>query len=212
LSADVVPHIVSAAHTIVFSMNARLSAAKVSYRTPQAKESGAVLAQGGITFRAAFRDSESQKVYSVQIGIPLVNSRDSSPEHVGCHFFGQARTPQLNSGKVLDGKETLPFRRGEHMEHLTYHVNDYICDLISKPIPCRSSDGPQMTMRWPASAADLDNWSIASVVVSLGTQNSTSSEDHNGPQGDIKVGLEISDPRLVQSSELFNGGHCPVHE
>jgi hypothetical protein len=212
LSADIVPHSVSAAHALVFSMNARLSAAEVTYETPQAKESGAVLAQAGISFRTTFRDPETHRAYSVQIGIPLVNSRNPRPEHVGCHFFGQNRAPQLNSEKVLAGTETLPFRRGAPVAHLTYHVNDYICDFISKPVPCRSSDGPQMTLTWPASAADLNNWSIASVVISLGTQNSASKQSYTGPQGNIKVGLEISDPRLTESSELSNGGRCPMHE
>ena len=212
LSADVLPPRVSAAHALVFTMNARLSTAAASYKTPQAKESGVVLAQGGITFRAAFHDPESHKAYSVQLGIPLINSRNPRPEHVGCHFFGQDRAPQLNSEKVLPGTTILPFERDKNMRPLTFHVNDYICNIISRPIQCMSNDGPHMTMTWPASATDLNNWSIGSVVISIGTENSASRQNSGGPQGDIKVGLEISDPRLVESSELFNGGRCPRHE
>lgn len=212
LSADVVPHSVSAAHALIFTINARLSEAAASYETPQAKQSGLVLAQGGINFRASFHDPESHRTYSIQLGIPLINSRNPRPEHVGCHFFGQDRVPQINSEKVSDGKSIFPFVANAEMKALTYRVNDYICDMIAKPVPCRSSDGPHMTMIWPASAFDLNNWSIGSVVISIGTQNGVRQQNGGHPQGDIKVGLEISDPRLLESSQLFSEGRCPRHE
>ena len=210
LSAHVLSHSISAENALIFNMDVRLSAAEASYRTAHAKGLGVVLAQAGITFRTAFHDPVNREGYSVQIGIPLANSRDARPEHVGCHFFSQNRSPQLDSEKVLAGSTLLPFKVGQHMTHVTYRVNDYICDFISKPVPCRSGDGPQMLMKWPASAADLNNWSIGSVVISLGTQNSTSQRSNSGSQGDVKVGMEISDPRLTKSSELGHGYRCPM--
>jgi hypothetical protein len=208
LSADILPRAVNAAHELVFTVDTRITAAAASYKTSHAEESGAVLAQGGIAFRAAFHDPATHTAYSVQVGIPLINSLNPRPEHVGCHFFNEKRAPQLNSENVLGRGTVLPFKPGARLEHLTYHVDDYICDFISKPVPCRSSDGPHMTMTWPASAADLSNWTIGSVVISIGTQNSGADHADPGPQGDIKVGLAISDPRLVALAELHDGGHC----
>lgn len=190
-------------HRIDYSLDARMSAARATYDTPQAREMATVIGFASTGFGALFHDPMTNKNTFVFMGIPISSSRAHDPSDRVCLGEGNHT---LIYGRVLPGGPRLAFTPDTGpLHHLSYNLNDYLCDMVSRPFPCR--DGKAAL---PDSAHDMSNWRLTGMFIGLESsiQDLRSRSTNVRSQGSLQIGLEVASVRVLRANDSLPNKTC----
>lgn len=179
---------------LIFYLRARLAKASISYATPSAEQTGAVLGMAFAGFVVSFRSPVLGKPSTLFLQIPLATSRGKTTEYRTCSSSRSGAMTLLFSGQLL-GDPRLPFRDdvGE-LRSLHYSLNDYLLSLVDKPLDCVQPGGKRTVI----SLNRVSAWRIRGVYIGLETENRDlrPNSSTRGPQGRVAMSLDLSEVSL----------------
>ncbi len=181
---------------MTFSMQAKISRASISYNTPTAQQTGAVLGMAFIGFGINFPSPENGSHSLLFLQISLATSRGSAPIRRACLISDSGKLAVLMGGS-LSGSPPLAFAPSTgKLTSISFSMNEYINTLMSTPMTCASHEGPQQI-----SLQNVDPGSIVvkSIYIGLETQDEDRRKQSKyvGPQGQVELGLQISNVHLT---------------
>lgn len=203
LSANAVEANATFDHRIDYLLDARMSAARATYDTAQAKQAATVIGFAASEFGVLFHDPMTNKNTFVFMGIPISSSRAHDPSDRVCLGEGHHT---LIYGRVLRGDPRLPFAPDSGpLHHLSYNLNDYLCDMASKPFPC--ADGE---LSLPDSARDMSNWRLTGMFIGLESsiQDLRSRSTNVRSQGSLRVGLDVANVKVLRANDPLPSKTC----
>jgi hypothetical protein len=186
---------------ITYSVDLKISRAEVSYTTPDAEKSGAVLGQVFTGFSIDFKDPGTGRRQHLFLQIPITHSRNRSNNHAWYIFLPtkSALPNLLFSPALMPGESTLPFAADPGPLHsFHYLLNRYVAQVVAHPYRWKGR-----LVDWPAAAHDFRNWILGGMYIGLETEATDlrpSSTDPS-PQGSVKVGLQLSNLRVMRDSD-----------
>jgi hypothetical protein len=207
LSAHVITAPPTFDHVIEFRLLAKLSRAIIAYDRPIARETGAVLGMAYAGFAITVPDPAGY-LSTIFLQISLANSRETAPLKAQCTLQRLHRTIIL--GGSPSGEPPLHFRTDHGPMHQVYYrLNDILCELVRKPLACRSADGQVMT--FDASRLELSRSTLGGTYIGLETSNRD--ERPHSPtsdsQGQVEMALQISDVHVTQNlDQPFSFSAC----
>jgi hypothetical protein len=186
-------------HSLDFSTLAKVSRASVSYDTPAAKKSGAVLGNSFVGFTIGFPSPVDGSPSTLFLQVPLANSNDKGKFHNACKMSNGGRLVMIAGGS-LTGMPPLMFKASDlPLTTVSFTVNDYISKLLSEPTQCHEKgQGLQSVDLTKVSPASMV---VKSIYVGLETENidnRPSSAAPGQPQGDVQLGLQLSNLQLTE--------------
>ena len=197
LSAATSTRNLKANNSLIVNLRARVVLASAVEKRKDAIASGQLLAQAGIIFRTRYWDPEAKKEYSVMVGLPIVNSRNPRPRHLGCHFFNTQRNPQIVAILSPPNQRLLEFRTDSAWTLLQFKLSDVICDIAKQKFKCTNDLGASSQMSLSPGSLNLANWTIDSAAIGVETQAGfRANAGQLDEAGDVKIGLEFSDLRI----------------
>jgi hypothetical protein len=197
LSANAFSEGMSLDKMIEYQLDAKLSKAQVEFTTADAKQNGSVLAQVFTGFVIHYPDPFNGKESTLFLQIPH-SASNTIGDYRACDVIDGKRAVTYNNH--LPGDRVFNFGpyKGP-LVHLQYSLNAYLCDLIDRPLRCRTSDGTtSVTLR--DGVKDFANWKIKSMYVGLETQTEDlrpQSKDRNA-QGSVSVALQFSNLHVLR--------------
>lgn len=196
LAADTLKPTPNFSDTILFSIDAAVSQASISYDTPQAKATGAVLGMAFNGFVIQFPSPVSGARSTLFLQFEMTNSREKHTPFTTCAMSSNGALTMLSGGDLSEMK-FLPFEKtGSGLTHLSYNLSSQISKLFAKPLGCRSSSGAYHNLSLTSIA--LGNIDVEGVYIGLETE-AVDRRSHSviaGRQGAVQLGLEISNPVL----------------
>ena len=187
LSANVLPGVNSGFdHEVDLALDARVASASVSYTTPTAQVTGAVLAMAYTGLGLMFTDpvTRAQQFVFMQVGLT-----QSGASTVTSGSICSGSTVVLFAPVVLP-TEQLPFRTDVGpLHHLTYNLSAAVQSMVSNPTPC---GGKQPS--WTPAMAHLANWRLTGTYVGSETENTDlrAGALTNKPQGQAYIALDLA--------------------
>lgn len=197
LAADALGDGVGLTSPTTYRVKLKLTRASASAHDPNDLRNGTVLAQVFTGFTLRFTDPATGKVTPAFLQIHHADSRGQRPDYRQCSFANG--TAQILIGGGLAADHFLPFRPSPGRAPLTpytFDLNRHVCALVRAEFSCSGATGPH-PFAFPAAAADLGNWRIRSIYVGLETQSS-GVDLAAPPKGKVAVGLQVSDPEILQ--------------
>ena len=182
---------------LTYSFDAKIPFAMVSYRTTEAKLTGAVLSQAFSGFVLKFNDiaSGSTQAVFLQVRISLSRPLPSGPVVI-CSLKGSG-VRLLYSPAFGPPEPPLPYRSDAGpLRHFTYSMNAFLEQMLAKPYSCSGR-----TLEWSAAAHDMRNWRITGFYIGLETQATDLRKDdgERNPQGEVAMALQIANVKLVRT-------------
>ena len=172
---------------IDLSLDARVANATVSYTTPTAKATGAVLAMAYTGIGLMFTDpvTRAQQFIFMQVGLT------------------QSGATSVTSGTICSGStvilfappvaaaEQLPFKTDTGaLHHLTYNLTAAVQELVANPTPCGAG-----THSWTTNMLNLANWRLTGTYVGSETENTDLRPGAvtSKSQGNVAITLDLAD-------------------
>ena len=187
LSANTLPGVNSGFdHEIDLSMDARIAAASVTYTTPTAKVTGAVLAMAYTGIGLMFTDpaTRAQQFIFMQVGLT------------------QSGVTSVTSGTICSGSsvilyappvaanQQLPFKTDTGaLHHLTYNLTAAVQSLVGNPAPCGVGKHS-----WTPNMLNLANWKLTGTYMGSETENTDLRPGAvtNKAQGQVFLTLDLA--------------------
>ncbi len=181
---------------IDYSVELKLSRAAVSYRTPTAKQTGAVLASIFTGFGIVFSDPVAKEHQFLFLQIPISSSKDTT--HPGYYIFlpTKNRPNILYSAALHAGEATLPFQADPGPLHpFHYLLNRYVAQVVARPYKWNGR-----LVAWPAAAHDFKNWRLTGMYLGLETEavDLRPKSITPDPQGSVEAALQVADLQVVR--------------
>jgi hypothetical protein len=185
-------------HTVHFSMQAKVSRASVSYDTPQAQKTGAVLGMAFIGFAMNFPSPVDGSSSVLFLQVDVAQSSNKAPFKNICRMTKSGRIILL-AGGTLDGVPPLQFKANNGApQTLSFDVNDYINKLFDGSVGCAVKGQKMQTVSLRGiSKSDI---SLKTVYIGLETQSGDSRQsttDH-ASQGNVELGIQLSNVQMTE--------------
>ncbi len=194
---------------IAYDLKAKLSRARIAYWTNSAATSGAVQASVFSGFVLEYTGPSEPGTIVLFLQIPLAGSRDPRSSYRSCQQQGRGMV--ITANQSLPGDALLPFRPDPGPPRsLHYVLNQYLCSVLSQPMPCTRPGGRAM-VDFTTTARDFSKWDLKSMYIGLETQATDlrPTAQIRGQQGTTAAGLQISDLRVVRyDNEPFTRSDC----
>lgn len=186
-----------------YSLDAKLAQAAIAYDTPTAKKTGAVLASVFSGFVIQFPSPQNQQPSTLFLQIPHASSRGiSGGDYRSCNISDGHMTIIFATELARDPR--LPFTSDNGpLEHLSYSVNRYICNLITHPLACTKSDGSRSSVTLANDLHNFDDWRLKGFYIGDETEAKDlrpQSTDQRS-QGSVSVALQLSQLHLLSYPE-----------
>ena len=170
--------------------------ANVSYATPTAERTGAVLGFAYSTVGLYFHDpagADPDQFVFMQIGLTFSSTLyTTATATYACSTTG---VPVIYSPALSPGQR-LPFQAGGGLRHLTYNLTAFLQGMVSTPHPCGGTGG---AAAWDRAHQTLANWRVSGFGWGSETENTDgrTGAATSRPQGQVQLGISVANIAMV---------------
>ncbi len=193
-----------------YDVDEKIIQAQISYKTPQAKARGDVLAHVFTGFTLSLHGANGTPNYNVFLQIAQSASRKEQSGFFLCTFDPVHNNVVLGFGMTPGAGEVLPFQAAHGpLRHLHYVLNDYLCAMLAQTPHCQDGTGASRAMAFAPMARDLANWRLGGIYIGLETHDRDMrpmAQDH-AVQGHVAVSVQIANLHVTRYPGKLM--HCP---
>jgi hypothetical protein len=188
---------------ISYDLDATLSEATATYKTPEGKEKADVMAHVFTGFTLNMHGVAGSPNYDVFLQIGHSSTRQEPSGFFECQIAKQGQTITVGFGANPLGAQRLEFA-SDHggLHHLHYVINDYLRNMLARTPSCRDANGAQSKTSFSAAAHDVRNWKLGGIYLGLETHNRDArpeATDHE-VHGAVTVAFQIANLHVKRKS------------